>query len=164
MTIGIVGNPDKPGLSGAVAALMARLEGLGVSFVIDRKLLPLLGQRPAVTWAKAARDLQVCIDDSDMLIAFGGDGTMLGIAREIGARGTPLLGVNLGKLGFLAELNPEELDSGDPRSPGRQVPGGRQDGPGGDHAGPPWRQDHRDQRRRDRQVALAQTDRPGNVH
>ncbi|MBP1655185.1 MAG: kinase [Bacteroidetes bacterium] len=114
MTIGIVGNPDKPGLSAAVAALASRLASLGVPFVIDRKLLPLLGQAVVGRWGEAARDLPACIDDSDLLIAFGGDGTMLGVAREIGARGTPLLGVNLGKLGFLAELNPDELEAAIP--------------------------------------------------
>ncbi|MBP1678515.1 MAG: kinase, partial [Bacteroidetes bacterium] len=114
MTIGIVGNPDKPGLSAAVAALASRLASLGVPFVIDVKLLPLLGQAVVGRWGEAARDLPACIDDSDLLIAFGGDGTMLGVAREIGARGTPLLGVNLGKLGFLAELNPDELEAAIP--------------------------------------------------
>ena len=114
MTIGIVGNPAKGGLSGAVVALVTRLESLGVSFVIDRALVPLLGPAAAGTWGKAARDLSSCIDESDLLIAFGGDGTMLGIAREIGARGTPLLGVNLGKLGFLAEVNPDELEAAIP--------------------------------------------------
>ena len=114
MTIGIVGNPDKTGLSEAVVGLLTRLDSLGVPFVIDRKLLPLLGLASASKWGKAARDHPACIDDSDLLIAFGGDGTMLGVAREIGARGTPLLGVNLGKLGFLAEVNPDELDSAIP--------------------------------------------------
>lgn len=115
MTIGVVGNPDKPGLSAAVGTLLGRLERLGVPFVLDRDLVPLLGkQAGGETWAGAGRALQTCIEDADLLIAFGGDGTMLGIARDIGARGTPLLGVNLGKLGFLAELNPEELDSAIP--------------------------------------------------
>jgi len=114
MTIGIVGNPDKAGLSAAVTGLVTRLDGMGVPFVIDRKVLPLLGAPAAGRWERAARDLQACIEDSDLLIAFGGDGTMLGVAREIGAREIPLLGVNLGKLGFLAELNPDELDSAIP--------------------------------------------------
>jgi NAD+ kinase len=122
MTIGIVGNPDKPGLSGAVAALLVRLDSLGVPFVIDRKLLPLLGAAPAAAWRNSARDLPGCIEDSDLLIAFGGDGTMLGVAREIGARGTPLLGVNLGKLGFLAEVNPDELEAAIPDILGGKFP------------------------------------------
>jgi NAD+ kinase len=46
----------------------------------------------------------------DILVAFGGDGTILTAARSAGACGTPILGVNLGKLGFLAEIAPEEMD------------------------------------------------------
>lgn len=122
MTIGVVGNPDKPGLSGAVASLLARLDSLGVPFVIDKKLLPLLGHAASGRWVSAGRDLPVCIDESDLLIAFGGDGTMLGVAREIGARGTPLLGVNLGKLGFLAEVNPDELEAAIPDILGGRFP------------------------------------------
>jgi NAD+ kinase len=45
----------------------------------------------------------------DLVAAFGGDGTILAAARKVGSRGTPILGVNLGKLGFLAELGPEGL-------------------------------------------------------
>ncbi|HVN47907.1 MAG TPA: NAD(+)/NADH kinase [Bacteroidota bacterium] len=46
----------------------------------------------------------------DMLISVGGDGTMLRTARMIGSHHIPLLGVNLGSLGFLAEVPVEELD------------------------------------------------------
>jgi NAD+ kinase len=51
-----------------------------------------------------------CIQQSDMVIAFGGDGTMLAVARLIGMRQVPILGVNLGKLGFLAELSPDDME------------------------------------------------------
>src|SRR4051812_37947461 len=48
---------------------------------------------------------------ADALIALGGDGTLLGAMRLVAARPVPVLGVNLGRLGFLAEVEGAELDS-----------------------------------------------------
>lgn len=45
----------------------------------------------------------------DAVICLGGDGTILRGARVFGAEGLPLLGVNLGRLGFLAEIGPREI-------------------------------------------------------
>ncbi|MCH8146410.1 MAG: NAD(+)/NADH kinase [Planctomycetes bacterium] len=45
----------------------------------------------------------------DRLIVFGGDGTLIGVARSLGTGQLPLVGVNIGKLGFLAEFSPDEL-------------------------------------------------------
>ena len=48
---------------------------------------------------------------ADALIALGGDGTLLGAMRLVAARPVPVLGVNLGRLGFLAEVEGPELDA-----------------------------------------------------
>jgi NAD+ kinase len=64
-------------------------------------------------------DVAATIDDftapfphakADMVIVLGGDGSMLRAARQMGFDQLPVLGVNLGRLGFLADVQPEELD------------------------------------------------------
>ncbi len=49
-------------------------------------------------------------DESDIIIVLGGDGTFLGAARLIGNRETPMLGINLGSLGFLTEIQMDEIE------------------------------------------------------
>ncbi len=56
------------------------------------------------------RQLQQEIKRADMLIAFGGDGTILHLARTVALHGVPVLGINLGSLGFMSELEPNELE------------------------------------------------------
>jgi NAD+ kinase len=51
------------------------------------------------------------INQADALISLGGDGTMLGALRLVAQRPIPILGVNLGSLGFLVEIEPHELDA-----------------------------------------------------
>lgn len=53
--------------------------------------------------------LQQELRNSQMIIAFGGDGTILHLAKTAALRGIPMLGVNLGSLGFISELEQNEL-------------------------------------------------------
>ena len=48
--------------------------------------------------------------EADLIIVLGGDGTILEAARRSAARGTPILGINLGRVGYMAELEMSELD------------------------------------------------------
>ena len=47
--------------------------------------------------------------DCDLVITIGGDGTLLAAAHDVGENGTPLLGINRGRLGFLADITPDEM-------------------------------------------------------
>jgi len=51
------------------------------------------------------------VEQADVLVSLGGDGTMLGALRLVAHRPVPVLGVNLGHLGFLVEIEPQELDA-----------------------------------------------------
>lgn len=55
------------------------------------------------------RPLQEELDGVDIFVCFGGDGTILHAARDASPRGIPILGVNLGSVGFMAELEQNEL-------------------------------------------------------
>lgn len=53
--------------------------------------------------------LEKAVERAALMVSFGGDGTILHMARAAMRRGVPILGVNLGSKGFMAELEPEEL-------------------------------------------------------
>jgi NAD+ kinase len=94
-----VGLCVKPRSSAAAASardLAHWLAARGVEVLADRALDPAGLERGALA------------EKADLLVVLGGDGTLLAVAREAGAREVPIVGVNLGTLGFLAEFAPSE--------------------------------------------------------
>ena len=49
------------------------------------------------------------VEKADLLISIGGDGTLLSAARIFGARGLPLMGINVGNIGFLTDISPDAM-------------------------------------------------------
>jgi NAD+ kinase len=62
--------------------------------------------------AASVEDLSEPLPDvqADLVVVFGGDGSILRAARQMGYQQLPVLGVNLGRLGFLADIQPADLD------------------------------------------------------
>jgi NAD+ kinase len=106
MTFGIIGNLEKRGLKEAVHTLIALLQRSGMEFYLEEELEARCGGEDR--FPRASRE--ECVTRADMVVALGGDGTILSVARLVGTRQTPILGVNLGKLGFLAEVSPDDME------------------------------------------------------
>ena len=96
-------NITKEGVRTAVPEFCRRLSGAGIDAVLDNSLRELVGA------GYAFRQGAELFEGADMIVSFGGDGTILHVARVSAGTGLPILGVNLGKVGFLAEVNPEEI-------------------------------------------------------
>ncbi len=99
------------------AQLAAHLRARGVLV-----LVPDDGSVPAEPADVRAVDEAELVRQAELVIAIGGDGTLLYAAGLVATRGTPLLGVNRGRLGFLTDVSPDDmLDSVDAALEGRCV-------------------------------------------
>lgn len=102
MKVGVVGNPRYRELHG----LLARLAAVAPRYRFTLHTEPEL----ASLWPASVSTSALDGTGVDLLITFGGDGTLLRGARLVGARGTPIMGVNLGRVGFLTTATPDTLD------------------------------------------------------
>lgn len=85
-----------------VERLASWLEARGIRVRFTRRTSEAIGRVGGVRRARIPKD-------TDLLIVAGGDGTLLALSRTAAPRGIPILGINLGSLGFLTELQPDEM-------------------------------------------------------
>jgi NAD+ kinase len=111
MTYGIIGNTAEEALWHPVADLTRRLYRKGLDFCLHRDIARGLEERglvdPAFRSETATDDVAA---HCDLLLSFGGDGTILRAAHHVGTREVPILGVNVGHLGFLTKVGVDELE------------------------------------------------------
>lgn len=104
--IGIIGKHGDPGIGGTIRRLVDKLQAHGREVVLDVATARVLDAWDGRTSER--RDLGAACE---LVIVVGGDGTLLDAGRAVARHDTPLLGINLGRLGFMVDVLPEEMDA-----------------------------------------------------
>ena len=99
-----MGNAGKPACAASVRAAAQLIKRSGRTVVCEEATARLAGLKCAAVPQLAALAREV-----DLIVVFGGDGTMLHTARQIASSHTPMLGVNIGGLGFLTAVPSDKL-------------------------------------------------------
>src|SRR5580704_12697754 len=92
MRLLIIANTQKPAVAEALA-----------------KMLPWIKEKATVVSVDTDHNTDVSKTDADAVLILGGDGTLLSTARRLKGRQVPMLGVNFGRLGFLASFSPDQF-------------------------------------------------------
>ena len=93
-SVGILTKPKFPEVKRTLHGVVTWLRARSIEVILDKTSAILMGEQGGY------QDTQLA-GKADVLLVLGGDGTMLNAARLAGERGIPILGVNMGGLGFL---------------------------------------------------------------
>jgi NAD+ kinase len=102
--IGLLGNSGKAACASVVSKAARLITGAGREFFCDSETAQLANLR-----GESYPDAASLAEAVDLLLVFGGDGTMLRVAREIAGSQTPIVGINIGGLGFLTAVSSADL-------------------------------------------------------
>ncbi|MBN1957979.1 MAG: NAD(+)/NADH kinase [Desulfuromonadales bacterium] len=100
--IGIYAKKNHPDVEQIAIEICERFRREGIEVLLEDRLAELIGQING----HAGEDIP---EQVDLIIVLGGDGTLISVARQVGGLNVPIVGVNLGRLGFLTEVTRDEL-------------------------------------------------------
>jgi NAD+ kinase len=103
-TVALIGKPDPDHIAETLSELHAYLTGRGLRVLVESECAPFI-RGGVVDVAPLISLGEVC----DVAVVLGGDGTLLSAARALAAFDIPLIGVNLGRLGFLVDISPADI-------------------------------------------------------
>ena len=103
-TVAVVGKSDAPTLPDVLDQLAGVLERHGLEILMDEATAAAARKPP-----REVMPLERMAERADLVVVLGGDGTLISCARQVSEHGVPLVGVNLGRLGFLTDIPADAL-------------------------------------------------------
>ena len=110
MLIGIIANITKENIFEVVSSFIQKLKANGLDYILTRTLAEEKDKLNIELDEDIPADDSEIYEKSDIIISLGGDGTMLSTAFHAHFYDKPVLGINLGKLGFLVEIDIKSID------------------------------------------------------
>ena len=106
----LFGNIYQAKKSASIQKVVSCLVNYGAELSVDMEYYYFLKDNQHIE-IEAARIFNDDDFEADFVISMGGDGTFLKAASRVGKKGIPILGVNMGRLGFLADISPDDIEA-----------------------------------------------------
>ncbi|AFT67499.1 MAG: NAD+ kinase [Cycloclasticus pugetii] len=103
--IGLISKPNATDISATVQALYTLLIDANINIVVDEETAHHISLP-----SEHIMSISELADQCDLIMSIGGDGTLLSAARALVDKKVPLVGINLGRIGFLVDISPEEMN------------------------------------------------------
>ena len=110
MRIALLGNVFQTKKNAYIKRVLKKLAELQADICIEEGFADFLNRELSVS-LNGMDTFKLPHLKADLVISMGGDGTFLTSAAQVGARGIPILGINTGRLGFLADISPEDIEN-----------------------------------------------------
>lgn len=111
MKIGLIPNIEKSNVINIINDFITLLEESGIEYLFSENLIEFKSELKCQNKDGVFKSIRELGESVDVIVSLGGDGTMLHTAYELRGSRAPLLGLNLGKLGFLAEFEMKDVPS-----------------------------------------------------
>lgn len=106
MTFGIIGNKNKKGIEKVIKSIVNYFNDKKISFFINEDFKDAAS---ALNFSNKLLPINSLMKQSDFIVSIGGDGTYLNSTRIVKNYGKPIIGINLGTLGFMSDVMPAEI-------------------------------------------------------
>src|SRR5690625_4274885 len=107
MKLCVIANPEKYTIQDSLERVVAWCESHNCTLYLLEKLHRQYPEITSSRFVEVTASEEEAVEASDIVVALGGDGTMLHTAHLVKEKDRPVLGVNSGRLGFMANIQPE---------------------------------------------------------